>query len=285
MRSSRRLHFLAVAALCGVLTLASAAARAADEEAARIGGVDVVVWMPSTGDRDKLAVVLFSHALWLCPAQSRYLTAMLADAGYLVIAPRHIDSSCGPPAWPSLSRMSLKPSPLWTDEDYRDRADDIKAVVIGLPDDERYRGMADLGRLGLVGHSLGGYTVLGLGGAWPSWRLPGVRAVIALTPYSLPFQQSVGLSRISVPVMYQIGGLDPVFSVPLEHSGYAHTRAPKILVAFAASGHLAWTDLGMSDRDGIIGYTLAFLDHHVRGAPEAPALHAALPGVSSLLRD
>jgi predicted dienelactone hydrolase len=216
MRSSRCLHFFAVAAFCGVLTLGSVAARAADEVATRIGGVDVVVWMPSNGDRDKLAVVLCSHVLWLCSAQSRYLTAMLADASYLVIAPRHIDSSCSPPAWPSLSRMSLKPSPLWTDEDYRDRADDIKAVITGLPDDERYRGMADLGRLGLVGHSLGGYTVLGLGGAWPSWRLPGARAVIALTPYSLPFQQSAGLSHISVPVMYQIGDLDPIFSAPIE---------------------------------------------------------------------
>ena len=62
-------------------------------------------------------------------------------------------------------------------------------------------------------------------------------------------------------------------------------RSSRRLHSFAASGHLAWTDLGMSDREGIIGYTLAFLDHHVRGTPEAPALLAALPGVSNLLRD
>jgi predicted dienelactone hydrolase len=145
--------------------------------------------------------------------------------------------------------------------------------------------MADLGRLGLVGHSLGGYTVLGLGGAWPSWRLAGVRAVVALTPYSLPFQQSAGLSRMSVPVMYEAGGLDPIFTVPLEQSGYAQTPAPKFLVEFASASHMAWTDLGISDREAIIGYTLAFLDHYVRETPEASALRAALPGVSSLRRD
>ena len=32
----------------------------------------------------------------------------------------------------------------------------------------------------LAGHSLGGYTVLALAGAWPSWKLANVRAVLAL---------------------------------------------------------------------------------------------------------
>ncbi len=118
---------------------------------------------------------MFSHALYMCPTQSRYLTGALADAGYLVIAPRHADSSCSFSMWPSLSRMSLKPSSMWTDSDFRDRADDIRTVVNALADDPRYQHVADLGRLALVGHSLGGYTVLGLGGAWPSWQLPGVR--------------------------------------------------------------------------------------------------------------
>ena len=27
-----------------------------------------------------------------------------------------------------------------------------------------------------IGHSLGGYTVLGLAGGWPSWKLPGIQS-------------------------------------------------------------------------------------------------------------
>jgi predicted dienelactone hydrolase len=181
--------------------------------------------------------------------------------------------------------MVAKPSLLWSDGDYRDRAEDIRTVVGALPDDPRFRAMADLRRLALVGHSLGGYTVLGLGGAWPSWRLPGVRAIVALTPYSLPFQRSEGLRQISAPVMYQAGTLDPVFTVPLEQFGYAQTPTPKYLVEIAWANHMAWTDLGISDRDVIIGYAAAFLDYYVRDGPKSLALHDTLPGVSTFLRD
>ena len=258
---------------------------AAVEEATRIGGVEVVVWAPTAAVRDSRPVLVFSHALYMCPTQSRYLMRALADEGYLVIAPRHADSSCSLSVSPSLSRISGKPSLLWTDDDYRDRADDIRTVVNALHHDRRYRDVADLGRLALIGHSLGGYTVLGLGGAWPTWRLPGVRAIVALTPYALPFQQSDGLARLSVPTMYQVGRFDPVFTVPLMLFGYAQTPSPKYLVEISWANHMAWTDLGVSDRAAIVSYVLAFLDHHLRQAPAALALQFALPGVSSYWHD
>lgn len=276
---------LICAAIGALALLASVPVRAAEEESTQIGGIDVVVWTPSAGERRGLPVLVFSHALYMCPTQSRYLTSALADAGYLVVAPRHGDSSCSFSFWPSLSRWSAKPSPMWTDEDYRDRADDIRAVVDALPGDARYRDAADMGRLALAGHSLGGYTVLGLSGAWPSWRMPGIRAVVALTPYSLPFQRSDGLRRISVPTMYQVGTLDPVFTMPLEQFGYAQTPSPKYMVEISWANHMAWTDLGMAGRDAIVDYAIAFLDHHVRDEPEPAALQSALPGVSGYRRD
>ncbi len=72
---------------------------------------------------------------------------------------------------------------------------------------------------------------------------------------------------------------------PAAASGYAQTPTPKYLVEFAWASHMAWTDLGISDHDAIIGYAIAFLDHYVKDAPEAPALHAALPGGSIFRRD
>ena len=273
------------AAIACAFILAAAVALAAEEEASRIDGVDVVVWTPSSGPRENLAVIMFSHALYMCPTQSRYLTTALADAGYLVIAPRHSDSSCSFSLWPSFTRMSLKPSPFWTDSDYRDRADDIRKVVDALANDPHYRSVANLERLALIGHSLGGYTVLGLGGAWPSWQLPGVRAIVALTPYSLPFKESEGLRHIAAPVMYQTGTFDPIFSMPLEQFGYAQTPAPKYMVEMAWANHMAWTDLGVSSRDAIVEYAIAFLDHYVKGEPERVALRSALSGVSNLSHD
>jgi len=112
-----------------------------------------------------------------------------------------------------------------------------------------------------------------------------VRAIVALTPYSLPFQLSEGLRYISAPVMYQAGTLDPIFTMPLEHFGCAQSPTPKYMVAFSSATHMARTDHGRSDRGAIIGYTIAFLNHYVRNAPETPALHAALPGVSSMWHD
>jgi predicted dienelactone hydrolase len=267
------------------LLLAAPAALAASEETTRIGGVDVVVWSATTVPLTKHAIVIFSHALYMCPTQSRYLMSELADAGYLVIAPRHADSSCTPSVWPSFWRMSGKPWLFWSDQDFRDRADDVRAVAAALPADRRYGPMADVSRLALVGHSLGGYTVLGLGGAWPSWKMPGVRAIVALTPYSLPFRSSEGLRHISVPTMYQVGTLDPVFTLPLEEFAYAQTPAPKYLVKIASASHLAWTDLGTSDRDAIVEYVLAFLDRYLGSSGDPVILHAALPGVADFWRD
>jgi hypothetical protein len=48
---------------------------------------------------------------------------------------------------------------------------------------------------------------------------------------------------------------------------------------------MAWTDMGLSGRDAIVHYAVAFLDHHVKGIPEGAALQAALPGVSELRRN
>ena len=265
--------------------LIAGVALGADEAATQIGGIDVVVWTPSAVRSERLPVLMFSHALYMCPTQSRFLTSAVADAGYLVIAPRHSDSACHFSMWPNMWRMSAKPSPLWNDSDYRDRANDIRAVVAALPGDRRYGSMADVERLALMGHSLGGYTVLGLGGAWPSWKMAGVRAIVALTPYSLPFEHSEGLRHISAPVMYQAGALDPVFTLPIEHFGYAQTPKPKYLVEMAWANHLAWTDLGVFGRHAITDYVVAFLDHYVKDDSDAADLHVALPWGATLLHD
>ena len=273
-----RRFLFALGALCVGALLDVRPALASHEEALRIGGVDAVAWYDATSSIEPMPVVVFSHAMHMCPTQSRYLTRALADAGYLVIAPRHADSNCTFSV-PDVSRFGWKPSLMWNDSDFRDRADDIRRVVAALDVDPRFRHRVDSSRLALAGHSLGGYTVLGLGGAWPSWRLPGVRAILALSPYSLPFQRSEGLRKLAAPVMYQAGTLDPVFTLPLELSGYAQSPAPKYFVEFGTAAHLAWTDLGVYGQDAIVDYALAFIDHYVRDAPARAPLAQKLPGV------
>ena len=137
------------------------------------------------------------------------MEAFAAD-GYLVFAPNHRDATCngGKGSWFGRAEIPFLDPGKWNESTYRDRADDIRRLLSVIGTDNRFRPRADLSRVALAGHSLGGYTVLGLAGAWPSWKLPGVKAVLALSPYSQPFLLHGTLAALSAPVMYQGGTRD-----------------------------------------------------------------------------
>jgi len=260
-----------IAAFCALANFA-APADAAHEQSIRFGDIDAVVWTPDVPVDKPLPVIVFSHGLYTCATQSRFLTEAFADSGYFVVAPNHHDASCAMTFGGfHFSRLPGKPAMFWTDEDYRDRADDIRNLVAALRDDERFRGIADVTRLALMGHSLGGYTVLGLAGAWPRWTLPGVKAVLALAPYAMPFAHSEGLRHLQAPVMYQAGEFDPVFTEPM-HGAYDQSPQPKYFVEIEYAWHLAWADYGGLHPRSIIAYALAFLDRYLKGAPDSALL-------------
>src|SRR5438067_12023402 len=163
-RARRFARCLKAVALCTLATIC-APSEAAREQSIRLGDIDAVVWTSDVKSDTPLPVVVFSHGLYTCATQSRFLTEALADSGYFVIAPNHHDASCALTFGAfALSRLPGKPSMLWTDEDYSDRADDIRNLVAALRDDARFNSIADLSRLALVGHSLGGYAVRRLAG-------------------------------------------------------------------------------------------------------------------------
>lgn len=275
MREDAARGTIVAAAAVAVFATFAPPCDAAQERSVTIDEVDTIVWTPDRDSGMPLPVVVFSHGLYTCATQSRYLTRAIADAGYLVIAPNHSDASCVLRVdWGWFSRMAAKPPQAWTDDDYRDRADDVRKLVAALGREAKLRGKADRTRLALMGHSLGGYTVLGLAGAWPSWTIPNVKAVLALAPYSLPFERSDGLRHLRAPVMYQAGGLDPVFTPPLRHA-FESSPEPKYYVEMEHAWHLAWSDIGAMYKDRIVAYAIAFLDHHVKNAPESTSLHDA----------
>jgi predicted dienelactone hydrolase len=260
-------RFLEALALCSLATFATPST-AAHEQSFRFGDIDAVVWTPEANANKPLPVIVFSHGLYTCATQSRFLTEALADAGYFVIAPNHHDASCAMTFGSfGFSRLPGKPAMFWTDEDYRDRADDIRNLVATLRDDARFRGIADVSRLALMGHSLGGYTVLGLAGAWPKWTLPGVQAVLAFAPYAMPFAHSEGMRHLQAPVMFQAGQFDPVFTGPMQ-TAYDQSPQPKYFVEIEHAFHLAWADLGMLHPRSITTYALAFFDRYLKDASD-----------------
>jgi predicted dienelactone hydrolase len=256
------------------------------EHTVKIGGLDVAVWKPAASAAGRAPLILFSHGLHGCNTQSTFLMNAVAAAGYLVIAPNHKDAICGRGARAFLSvkpEESLREPASWTDKTYRDRHDDMTRLAEALRRDSEWNGQIDWSLVGLVGHSLGGYTVLGLAGAWPSWTLPNVKAVLALSPYCEPYVVNGNLGGIKIQVMYQGGTRDLGITPSVKRSGgcFAKTSSPAIFVEFQGAGHFSWSDLQPTAHDLIVEYSLAFLDKYVRGVSGAdPA--AKKPGVTEL---
>lgn len=209
----------------------------------------------------------------------------LASAGYLVVAPNHRDATCngGDARWIDRPEQSFGKPETWDETSFRDRADDIVHLVAALKAGPEWRNRVDWQRFGLIGHSLGGYTVLGLDGAWPSWKLDGVKAVLALSPYVQPFLVRRTLAGLAAPVMYQGGTLDFGITPALHKAmgAYDLSPTPKYYVELKGAGHFAWTDSRGTFHDPIVAYSPAFLDLCVRGSPASPLLTRATSAVPS----
>ena len=271
----RRRLLIVLAAAFLAPSLCAAGAGAAERKLS-LAGAAVTEWEPD-GQRDGARpVVIFSHGFHGCATQSRFLAAALADAGYIVFAPNHRDASCDGAAgrWRDPPEEPFAKPMAWSAETYAGRAEDIRRLVGALKQDQAWRGRIDWSRLALVGHSLGGYTVLGLAGAWPGWKLDGVKAVLALSPYVQPYLARGSLGGLSAPVMYQGGTLDLAITPAVRRRDGAYDRspAPKYYVEFRRAGHLAWTDIGAGAHGAIIAYSIAFLDHYVNGRTADPRL-------------
>ena len=264
--------------------LAGATAVQAAEQSFTIAGMSVTVWSAATDTSLKRPVIIFSHGFHGCATQSRFLMEAFVSAGYLVFAPNHRDATCkgGEARWTGKPEAPFGRPETWDVTSYRDRADDIRRLIAAIRSDDRFRMRADLSRLGLAGHSLGGYTVLGLAGAWPDWTFRGISAVLALSPYSQPFVLHHTLTALSAPVMYQGGTRDLGITPTINKSmgSYDQSTPPKYYVEFDNAGHLAWTNIVKTAHDPIVRYSVAFMNHYVKGDAADPLLTRALPTVA-----
>lgn len=242
-----------------------------------IAGLSVTYWLPPVVPGDGAVtkpLVIFSHGFHGCAGQSVFLTKAMAEAGYIVMAPEHADSSC----WTGADGIA-KPEErfadyaAWTDRTHANRAADIKGLYDALKADAKWSKLIDWNNVAFAGHSLGGYTVLGLAGAWKGWKMEGIKAVLALSPYAGPFIDHGDLGNIGVPVMYQGGTRDFGVTPALRKKGgaFEKTPSPAWFVEFINAGHFSWTNREESThsaevQDRIVKYSLWFLDHTLKDA-------------------
>lgn len=248
-------------------TVSFAARAAAQDRTVMLAGREVAVWEGKGNGAMPAPVLLFSHGFGSCETSSNFLKTALAARGYWVFAPRHADARCGSPRAAPPAVPFSQPAE-WTDATYVNRANDILAVHGALQASPAFAKRLDFSRVGYVGHSLGGYTVVGLAGAWSAWgRTPGVKAVLALSPYIEPFLRHGTMSALTMPIMFQggtaDGGVTPY--VTRRGGGYDSAPAPKYLVVFDGATHAAWGDRRNASHADIVAYSVAFLDRYVRG--------------------
>ena len=264
---------------------------------------EVRLWYPTTTPAGKIAyaggqegwaaqdapvapgahpVVLFSHGLWSNPEFTAFLTEELARSGFIVAAVLHQDATTAEKGgWEKATLPRFEKPGEWDEHSYVDRRNDLTALLDHLlaldqKEDSFLHGRIRREAVGAMGHSLGGHTVLGAAGGWPSWRDRRIRAALLLSPYILPYLDRGNLGSVDVPVMMQGATLD-LGITPSLPALYEKLPSPKYLLVLKNQTHLAWLNMicrGSSTFEAvrqepnarlIAEYGVAFFDHHLRG--------------------
>ena len=232
------------------------AAKPGDTGTANLGGMNVNYWEPGVVGLRPL--IIFSHSYGGCSTQATFLMVELAKQGWLVIAPDHRDAQCGKTG---IKEKQLSDPSLWFDNTFIQRRDDIRKVYRSLRSDGKWRTRIDWSRVAIVGHSLGGYTALAMAGGMPNWRVDGIAAVVALSPYCGALSSKGTLDAIDVPVLYVGGNKDEISSgmVSGKNGCYERTSGFVSYVEFDKVGHMAFTDANNTAHSRMIDYVKTFL--------------------------
>lgn len=142
-----------------------------------------------------------SHLLY------RSVASHLAERGWIVVCPEHPYDNRN-----DRSRVN-------TDEAARDRPRHLTHTIDALLADATWGAHVDARRIAVVGHSMGGFTALAMGGGqpWTMARVPldtradeRVRAAVLLAPAIDWFCAPGALDGVRIPLLAMVGEHDPI---------------------------------------------------------------------------
>ena len=238
----------------------------------------------ATAAKGPFPLVAFSHGNQGVRDQSPFLTEHLARNGYVVVSPDHIGNT-----FTTYDVNLTGAITIW-------RPGDIKAAIDRIANPEAgdpawLKGLADTTKVGMTGHSFGGYTTLATAGVAvtlpqgvtidcakrpkddatckelanlgpPPWQLGDARIAVAV-PLAHALYAAGGLShasakKLAVPMIIMAATGDTLTkrsaeAVPL----YNDLTAAKALITIHGGGHMTFADVCPLKKAGVVPAGLA----------------------------
>ena len=243
--------------------------------------LDTEIWYPSDDhggtevrnaaiavDGGAFPLIVRAHGYSGFRRDSTYVARQLASWGYVVVAPDFPLSTLGAPGGVTLA-------------DIGNQAGDVSFLIDHFLAESAntasfLSGRIDSTRIGAIGHSLGGATVL-LATYHATLRDPRIKATVALSPLGCVFLDGF-FDNSTAPLLIEGGTVDMITQYASNHlQPYGFVNAPKYLATFDGGTHLGFSDRllfdGTQNGDDAVGCSL-FVQP---GGPRPVTFQASLP--------
>lgn len=162
-------------------------------------------------------LVIFSHGSGGIAIQSVHLMEQLASHGFVVVAPSHTGNT-------QADSTAVPPTSVSTAQALLDRVPDVTFVIdhmlgrdgtVGDP----FYGRIDETKIGVAGHSLGGFTALAVKGGYQG--IPADARVGAIMPIApaASYMTDAELGNVTVPTLFMTGTLDALLAEEVRDAG------------------------------------------------------------------
>ncbi|MCU0723508.1 MAG: alpha/beta fold hydrolase, partial [Planctomycetes bacterium] len=245
-------------------------------------------------------LLVFSHGYGGAGTGAAFFTEALAARGWIVAAPDHNDPESAARsrtgqngniaeklALLRTAREISRSGPETRDK-FAWRLDEMKAALDGMIASEKFGKLVDANRVAVGGHSMGGFSSLGVCGTIPERRDPRVKAVLVFSSGAAGYLfRKEELEAVDLPAMVWIGEreqddergeqtmreiVEKVFRAISAPGYYLEVREG---THFSFNGRFADNALarrlsGTDEQHEVIRrYSIAFLEKHVAGRPDA----------------